>query len=120
MTPIGYISGHLHLRRAEDIAALIKSRREAQGLSQRALADRLAVSRKWVNEIEQGNSYAKLGLVLRALNELGVSLMIAESSEAKQDAAHTAHTEDEIDIDAIADTGLRTTRPKPPAKRSKR
>lgn len=119
MTPIGYISGHLHLRCAEDIAALIKSRREAQGLSQQALADRLTVSRKWVNEIEQGNSNAKLGLVLRALNELGVSL-IAESSEAKQDAAHTAHTEDEIDIDAIADTGLRTTRPKPPAKRSKR
>ena len=72
-----------------------------------------------VDEIEQGNSNAKLGLVLRALNELGVSL-IAESSQAKQDAAHTALTEDEIDIDAIADTGLRTTRPKPPAKRSKR
>ena len=119
MTPIGYILGHLHLRRAEDIAALIKSRRDARGLSQQALADRLTVSRKWVNEIEQGHSNAKLGLVLRALNELGVSLIV-ESAKAKQDAARAAQTEDEIDIDAIANTGLRTTRAKPPAKRSKR
>jgi len=119
MTPTGYIPGQLHLRRADDIAALIKSRREAQGLSQQALADRLTVSRKWVNEIEQGNSNAKLGLVLRALNELGVSL-IASSSQGTQGATSVTPADDDIDIDAIADSGLRNTRSKPPAKRSKR
>ena len=49
-----------NLRRTDDVAALIKARREALGLSQQALADRLTVSRKWVNEIERGNSNAKL------------------------------------------------------------
>ena len=74
MTPKGY-KAPTHLRRADDIASLIRARRDALELSQQALADRLAVSRKWVNEIEQGNSNAKLGLVLRALNELGVDLL---------------------------------------------
>ena len=95
----------IHIRRADDIAALIKSRREAEGLSQQALADRLTVSRKWVNEIEHGNSNAKLGLVLRALNELGIAILAdTDSDEAGKN--DTPSIRDDIDIDAIADTGL--------------
>ena len=89
MTPTGYTAGHpVHLRRADDIAGLIKARREALGLSQQALADRLTVSRKWVNEIEQGNSNAKLGLVLRALNELGIDLYGQPGSPTETRASH--------------------------------
>jgi HTH-type transcriptional regulator / antitoxin HipB len=109
MTPIGYIPDRpIHLRRIDDVAALIKTRREALGWSQQALADRLTVSRKWVNEIERGNSNAKLGLVLRALNELGIDLFgqVAPSPGARA----TANLVDEIDIDAIADSGLPTRR----------
>lgn len=109
MTPKGYIAAHpVHLRRADDIAGLIRARREALGLSQQSLADRLTVSRKWVNEIEQGNSNAKMGLVLRALNELGIDLFgqpaIAADSRAKPD------TSDDVDIDAIADMSLPSKR----------
>lgn len=105
MTPTGYRPGHpTYLRRADDIAGLINARREALGLSQQALADRLTVSRKWVNEIEQGNSNAKLGLVLRALNELGIDLFgqTAPNDEPRPPSQPT----DEIDIDAIADMNL--------------
>lgn len=103
MSPVGYKA--VHLRRADDIASLIRSRREALGLSQQALADRLTVSRKWVNEIEQGNSTAKLGLVLRALNELGIDLL-AQTSEATTAASPPTTVTDDIDIDAIADMSL--------------
>jgi y4mF family transcriptional regulator len=103
MTPTGYKG--VHLRRPDDIASLIRSRREALGLSQQALADRLTVSRKWVNEIEQGNSTAKLGLVLRALNELGIDLL-AQTSEATTAASPPTTVTDDIDIDAIADMSL--------------
>ncbi len=105
MSPTGYKSGQaIHLRRADDIAGLIKARREALGLSQQALADRLTVSRKWVNEIEQGNSNAKLGLVLRALNELGIDLFgqVAADNEPRP----PSKPPDEVDIDAIADMNL--------------
>lgn len=84
MTPTGYTAERrIHLRRAADIAGLIKARREALGLSQQALADRLTVPRKWVNEIEQGNANAKLGLVLRALNELGIDLFGQSATTAE-------------------------------------
>ena len=112
MTPTGYTAGHpVHVRRADDIAGLIKARREALGLSQQALADRLTVSRKWVNEIEQGNSNAKLGLVLRALNELGIDLYGQLAAPAQARASHTSA--DDIDIDSIADMSL-------PSKRGRR
>jgi HTH-type transcriptional regulator / antitoxin HipB len=105
MTPTGYSAAiPVHLRRADDIASLIKARRESLGLSQQALADRLTVSRKWVNEIEQGNSNAKLGIVLRALNELGIDLYGQTSTAAERPATH--RPVDDIDIDAIADMGL--------------
>ncbi len=109
MTPKGYTAGRpIHLRRADDIAGLIRSRREALGLSQQALADRLTVSRKWVNEIEQGNSNAKLGLVLRALNELGIDLFGQSATTAEPRS--TPEPVDEIDIDSIADMNLPTKR----------
>jgi ribosome-binding protein aMBF1 (putative translation factor) len=57
MTPKGYTITHpVYLKRGEDIAALIKTRREALGLSQQALAERLNVSRKWVNEVRVGEA----------------------------------------------------------------
>ena len=109
MTPTGYISDRpIHLRRIDDVAALIKTRREALGWSQQALADRLTVSRKWVNEIERGNSNAKLGLVLRALNELDIDLV--GQACASPGARAMANPVDEIDIDAIADRGLPSRR----------
>ena len=108
MTLTGLTAGRpIHVRRADDIAGLIKARREALGLSQQALADRLTVSRKWVNEIERGNSNAKLGLVLRALNELGVDLYGQTAAAAEVRAAPAVP--DDIDIDAIADMGLPLT-----------
>jgi y4mF family transcriptional regulator len=111
MTPKGYTGTHpVQLRRADDIAGLIKARREALGLSQQALADRLTVSRKWVNEIEQGNSSAKLGLVMRALNELGIDLY-GQTSPTETGAK--PRPSDEIDIDAIAEMNL-------PSKRGRR
>lgn len=114
MTPTGYtITQPVYLKRGDDIAALIKTRREALGLSQQALAERLNVSRKWVNEVEQGNANAKLGLVLRALNELGIELygQLPQSATSETNPSLV----DDIDIDTIADTGLR-----PPTKRGRR
>lgn len=98
----------LPVRRAEDIAGLIRSRREALGLSQQALADRLTVSRKWVNEIEKGNANAKLGLVLRALNELQIDLTAHSGPAAPP--SDEAYEGDEIDIDAIVDEPMRRGR----------
>src|SRR3974390_1575509 len=102
----------MQIHRTEDIASLIRNAREAAKLSQQALADRLGVSRKWVNEIEQASCNPRIGLVLRALNELGITLSTTvEEGVRKEPPVQT------VDIDVIADMNLnRSIAPKSPRK----
>ena len=81
------------LRNSRDFGALIRDRRRTLGLSQQALADAIGASRLWVNQVERGKPRAELGLVLRALDRLGVNLRAAKREEASGTA----------DIDAIVE-----------------
>ena len=71
------------LRTPTDIGAFIKARRRTLGLDQAELALRIGVSRLWVNQIEHGKAGASLGLVLRALAALGVTLVGTIEGEAE-------------------------------------
>jgi HTH-type transcriptional regulator/antitoxin HipB len=84
-----------------DVGALIRERRKQKGLDQQALARSVGVSRKWIVEVEQGKPGAALGLILRTLAELGISLEISPStSSAKpKKAASSSH-----DLDALIDS----------------
>lgn len=57
-----------------DIGALIKNARLKAGLSQYDLAQMLKTSQGWVSEIERGKPTAELGMVLKAINTLGINL----------------------------------------------
>jgi HTH-type transcriptional regulator/antitoxin HipB len=65
------------------------------GLSQAELAERARVSRKWVYEFEGGKSTAELGLLLRVLDVLDLTL------ELSRDADST--TTETVDLDVILD-----------------
>ena len=69
-------------------------------LDQAELARRIGVSRLWVNQIERGKPGASLGLVLRALDALGVRLL---SDTADSLGADSGPFEPVVtpDIDAI-------------------
>ena len=62
----------LPLRTPADVGALIRDRRRVLRLDQADLARMIGVSRLWVNQVEKGKAGASLGLVLRALDALGV------------------------------------------------
>lgn len=62
------------IRTAKEVGALIRDRRTALGLSQLQLAEKVGVSRVWIVQFEAGKPTAQLGLVLRTLRELGISL----------------------------------------------
>lgn len=64
----------IKLSRTDDIGALVRDRRRAQRLSQAELAKRLGTSQDWVSRLENGKPTLQIGLVLRALHELGVAL----------------------------------------------
>lgn len=91
-----------------EIGAAIRARRRMLGWDQAELAERIGVSRLWVNQIEGGKPGAKLGLVLQALNTLGLTVRIAMPSlpEEQADALSPVETAD-------LDTILKAARKKP-------
>jgi transcriptional regulator with XRE-family HTH domain len=98
------------IRRPHDIGAIVRQARLSRALSQQQLADRLGVSRWWVNEFELGKSKARIDLVLSALNHLGVSLSADTGPAALRGdrdvpVPDAAGPSDHDVIDAIATTG---------------
>ena len=82
----------------------IRDRRRQLGLDQATLAKRVGVSRQWVIAIEQGRSRAELGLVLRALEALGIRLNTGLNESP------TARTTPAVDIDAIVSSARKDKR----------
>ncbi len=71
----------MRIRTAADLGAFIRERRTEFGMDQSALAKKAGTSRKWLVEVEQGKPRAEIGLILRTLKSLGVSVDLnADSS----------------------------------------
>ena len=64
------------IRTPADLGAIIRDRRRRLGMDQQTLADRLQVTRQWVLGVEKGKSGAAIGVVLRALSILGITLSV--------------------------------------------
>lgn len=90
------------IRTPADLGALIRDYRRRRGLDQHALAKKIGVSRQWVVEIERGKPRAEMGLILRALDVLGVPLSVEDRKAARkgEDVAGA-------DIDRIIDNARR-------------
>ena len=71
------------------MAAAIKKARNDELLTQDELASRVEVGRQWVYRLENGEPGVSLGLVLRALNVLGLTLRI-DTGEKEKDAPASA------------------------------
>lgn len=71
------------LRNAEQLGTTLRLKRKERGLSQSALAEQLGVERKWVLRLEAGNPKAEFGLVLKALEVLGVHALLRDDSGGK-------------------------------------
>ena len=69
----------MNIRTASDLGALVRDRRGAQGLSQQALALRAGVSVRWLKAFEAGKSTAEIGLVLRTLGALDLTLSVIDA-----------------------------------------
>ncbi len=92
------------IRTPQDLGAVIRERRKQLGLDQAELATRIGVSRQWVIGIERGRARAELGLVLRALDTLGIRLNSATGP------APSSRTSVSPDIDAIVAAARKGTR----------
>ena len=91
----------MRVRTATDLGAFIRERRVKLAMDQSDLAEKAGTSRKWIVEVEQGKPRAEIGLVLRTLKALGVSLDLAADRAQKTVAASEPGT---VDINNILDS----------------
>ncbi len=92
-----------------DLASLVKSRRKGMGLTQVALAKKIGVKPLWISQFENGKATVQLGLVLRTLKVMDLSITIglpAADSLREDDAAYSSYAQDSgaadiIDLDSI-------------------
>lgn len=79
-----------------DLGAIIRDHRRRQNLDQITLAKNVGVSRQWIVEVEKGKPRAGIGLVLRTLQALGVTLTVADDAAPSRASGRPA-----VDLDAI-------------------
>ena len=91
----------MRVRTATDLGAFIRERRVKLAMDQSDLAKKAGTSRKWIVEVEQGKPRAEIGLVLRTLKALGVSLDLASDRAQKTVAASEPAN---VDINNILDS----------------
>jgi y4mF family transcriptional regulator len=62
-----------------DLGAAVRAARRTRGWTQATLAERAGTSRQWVNAFEQGRERAELGMALRVVQAVGLSLGTASA-----------------------------------------
>ena len=93
----------MQIRTPLDLGLAIREKRRKLKLSQAELAGKVGVGRQWVVAIEQGKSRAELGLVLRTLSALGLSLTIDSGDRQREPAGSLSP----IDIDTVVNAATR-------------
>jgi HTH-type transcriptional regulator/antitoxin HipB len=86
----------MFIRTPADLGAVIRDRRKQLGLDQSTFAKRIGVSRQWVIGVERGHARAAMGLVLRAIDALGVRLDAGTESISRRGSNPSA-----VDINTI-------------------
>ncbi len=97
----------MNIRSPLEVGLIIRERRRKLGMNQAELARRIGVGRHWVIAVERGKSRAELGLVLRTLVALDLTLEIKgrETLPVRQPEIPV------VDIDAIIDAARGKRRP---------
>ena len=86
----------MFIRTPADLGAVIRDRRKQLGLDQSTFAKRIGVSRQWVIGVERGHARAAMGLVLRAIDDLGIRLDASIEQISRRGSTVSA-----VDINAI-------------------
>jgi len=73
----------MRIRTPADLGATIREHRVKLGMDQRSLAEKVGVGRQWIVEAEKGKPRAQIGLLLRTINVLGISLAVEAATPRK-------------------------------------
>ena len=76
----------MRVRTPLDLGLIIRDRRRKLGLSQSQLAEKAAVGRQWLVAVERGKARAEIGLVLRTLAALDLTLTASSDGQDRKTA----------------------------------
>ncbi|MFS0698944.1 helix-turn-helix domain-containing protein [Cellulomonas sp. 179-A 4D5 NHS] len=88
----------MRIHTAAQLGAAVRARRNADGLTQAALASRAGISRRTLIAIEQGHPAGEIGRVLDVLHALGLDIELAPAPSGRDG--------DETDLLDVAGQGL--------------
>jgi HTH-type transcriptional regulator/antitoxin HipB len=91
----------MRIRTATDLGAFIREHRTKLGWDQVSLAKKAGTSRKWLVEVEQGKPGAEIGLILRTLKSLGISIDVEADSPVETPSLGKAKAPD---INSVLDS----------------
>jgi DNA-binding XRE family transcriptional regulator len=83
------------------VGALVREGREAAGLTQTQLAERIGASRFWVAAFEKGKPSVELGLALKAIQALGLVISIGPSHTRSVGTPSAHSLTDGITLDRV-------------------
>jgi HTH-type transcriptional regulator/antitoxin HipB len=89
------------IRTPADLGALIRDRRSQLDMDQASLARAVGTSRKWLIEVEKGKPTAQIGLILRTLQVLKITLSDGPPTER---SAATSQAVAPVNINRIIDS----------------
>lgn len=96
----------MHVRTVRDLGAAVKQARKARGYSQAALAAKVGVHQPKISAVERGAPGVRVGLVLQILRILDLVIAVEAGSAGPPSKRPRKKEPDDVDLDAIANTGL--------------
>jgi HTH-type transcriptional regulator / antitoxin HipB len=97
----------MQIRTARDLGATIRQARKDRGLSQTGLAKKVGVHQPKISTVEKGAPGVRVGLILQILRTLNLTIAIGSPPKRTTKRRRQDQEKDYVDLDAIADTGLR-------------
>lgn len=91
----------MRVQTVRDVGSAVRRAREAAGTSQAELAATVGLSRRWLSALEAGKPAIDLGLVLRALDGVGLRLEVSPTDPAAAPQLAAASTG--VDLDELLD-----------------
>lgn len=96
----------MQAKSVRELGAVLREARVARGQTQRELADEINVTQSAISKVEKGYSGASIGLIFQMLRALDLPLTLG--GEGTPPAPPPPKSDDDfVDLDAIANTGLR-------------
>ncbi len=89
----------MHVRTPVELGLIIRDHRRKLGLNQSELAEKAGVGRQWLVAAEHGKARAEIGLVLRTLAALGLTLSV--DRENRNPTLQSPDAIAPVDIDAV-------------------